>query len=480
MHLMSKPRQRSSHLTSPSEKNNGDATSSPATATQIPGPRPALDDQDGWKAYWAARGQPWRTEPEIDAKRQAELNQHRAIVPDVRQGMYPFKGMKLSRADIECLLAAHENGRGPVDWSDEGQRERKGLDLRGTDLRQADLHGLPLARVYCGLTNDEQQWASEGQCMMARAHLGGAILDYAHLQGAELHHVCLEAAQFQDTHLEQAQLVDAQLQGTCLGRVYFQQANLTRAALDKSTLNEVELSETNLREAKLEGASVKHLKLGDRDYLGPFVADAQWTGVNLAVIDWSHEVILGDEQSASQKSVAGKKKTSSSRLAEHEGAVRANRQFAAALQAQGLNEEAKPFAYRAQVLQRNVFWFRMTQHSSSWRKWIGFLGAWLFSWFLFLIAGYGYKPGRSFLAYLLMISGFATTYYVLGHTVGPTLSPLSAFVFSMTSFHGRGFVPGNNISLDDPLTVLAALEALVGLIIEVTFIATLTQRFFNR
>ncbi|HEY1354054.1 MAG TPA: hypothetical protein VGF67_30965 [Ktedonobacteraceae bacterium] len=49
----------------------------------------------------------------------------------------------------------------------------------------------------------------------------------------------------------------------------------------------------------------------------------------------------------------------------------------------------------------------------------------------------------------------------------------------MTSFHRRGFLPGNNISLSDPLTVLAALEALVGLIIEVTFIATLTQRFFK-
>ena len=84
------------------------------------------------------------------------------------------------------------------------------------------------------------------------------------------------------------------------------------------------------------------------------------------------------------------------------------------------------------------------------------------------------------LAYLLVISGFATAYYLLGHMVGPALSPLGAFVFSMTSFHGRGFFPGNNIALDDPLTVLAALEALVGLIIEVTFIATLTQRFFNR
>jgi uncharacterized protein YjbI with pentapeptide repeats len=477
---MSTPRQHSSSASSTQKKRNGKAAASPAVQPQTSAPQPAADDRDGWRAHWSAQGQPWRTEPEIDTKRQAELDQHHAIVPDVKQGMYPFKGMKLSRADIEWLLATHENGRGPVVWSDEGQRERKGLDLRGTDLRQADLHGLPLARVYCGLTNDEQQWASEGQCMMARAHLEGAILDYAHLEGAELHHVCLEAAQFQDTHLEQAQLVDAQLQGTCLGSVSFQQANLTRAVLDRSTLNEVELSETNLREAKLEGASVKHLKLGDRHYLGPSVADAQWTGVNLAVIDWSHEVILGDEWSASQKSVAGKKKTNSSRLAEHEGAVRANRQFAAALQAQGLNEEAKPFAYRAQVLQRNVFWFRMTQHSSSWRKWIGLLGAWLFSWFLFLIAGYGYKPGRSFLAYLLMISGFATTYYVLGHTVGLTLSPLGALVFSMTSFHGRGFFPGSNIPLDDPLTVLAALEALVGLIIEATFIATLTQRFFNR
>jgi hypothetical protein len=49
----------------------------------------------------------------------------------------------------------------------------------------------------------------------------------------------------------------------------------------------------------------------------------------------------------------------------------------------------------------------------------------------------------------------------------------------MTSFHGRGFFPGG-IKLDDPLTVLAAIEAFVGLLIEVTFIATLTQRLFGK
>jgi hypothetical protein len=49
----------------------------------------------------------------------------------------------------------------------------------------------------------------------------------------------------------------------------------------------------------------------------------------------------------------------------------------------------------------------------------------------------------------------------------------------MTSFHGRGFFPGG-VSLEEPLTKLAALEAFVGLMIEVSFIATFTQRFLGK
>jgi hypothetical protein len=41
---------------------------------------------------------------EIDPKRQAKLAQCQAITPDIEQGIYPFKGMKLSRADVEWLL----------------------------------------------------------------------------------------------------------------------------------------------------------------------------------------------------------------------------------------------------------------------------------------------------------------------------------------------------------------------------------------
>jgi len=49
----------------------------------------------------------------------------------------------------------------------------------------------------------------------------------------------------------------------------------------------------------------------------------------------------------------------------------------------------------------------------------------------------------------------------------------------MTSFHGRGFFPGG-ITVDDPITALAALEAFVGLVIEISFIATFTQRFLGK
>lgn len=148
--------------------------------------------------------------------------------------------------------------------------------------------------------------------------------------------------------------------------------------------------------------------------------------------------------------------------------MRANRQLTVALQAQGMNEDASRFAYRAQRLQRTALWLQ------------GRFGQFLFSLFLDLLAGYGYKPIRSFIAYLCVILGFATVYYLLGPTVHVSLTPLEVIVFSMTSFHGRGFSPGQSITLSNPLTVLAALEAFVGLTIEVTFIATLTQRLFGK
>src|SRR5215470_8597407 len=109
-------------------------------------PRPATEDAEAWKAYWQAHGQPWRTMPEIDTKRQEELAQRRQIAPDIDKGIYPFKRMKLSRADMEWLLASTHGSRGGEenDWRRPGP---PGLDVRGADLRQVDLNLLPLARL---------------------------------------------------------------------------------------------------------------------------------------------------------------------------------------------------------------------------------------------------------------------------------------------------------------------------------------------
>ena len=137
--------------------------------------------------------------------------------------------------------------------------------------------------------------------------------------------------------------------------------------------------------------------------------------------------------------------------------------LALALQDQGLGEEATQYAYRAQLLQRTVLRQR--------RK----IGHYLLSVFLDAISGYGYKSGRSFLAYVLVIGIFAAIY----HLLGPQLAWYEAIVISMTAFHGRGFFPGT-FSPGDPLAFAAAFEAFVGLIIEVTFIATLTRRLFGK
>jgi hypothetical protein len=154
------------------------------------------------------------------------------------------------------------------------------------------------------------------------------------------------------------------------------------------------------------------------------------------------------------------------RLREYEEAVRVTRQLAGLLRAQGLREEAARFTYRAQKLQRVVL---RRQRKG---------GKYLFSGFLDLLAGYGYLPERSLFWYVLIIAGLAFLYHALGNL---SCFPLDAFIYSLTSFHGRGFFPGQETkpSLHSPLVMLAAVEAVVGLFIENSFIATYTRRFFD-
>ena len=134
-----------------------------------------------------------------------------------------------------------------------------------------------------------------------------------------------------------------------------------------------------------------------------------------------------------------------------------------------MHEEADRFAYRAHLLHRRVLWWQQK------------LLAFFFVWFLYLLAGYGYRPGRSIIAYLLVIGIFALIYFGLGATIGGShhLEWYEALVVSMTAFHGRSFF-ADPFKPSDPQAFVAAAEAVVGLLIEISFIATFTQRFLGK
>jgi hypothetical protein len=196
----------------------------------------------------------------------------------------------------------------------------------------------------------------------------------------------------------------------------------------------------------------------NRTYGPVSLADVRWNGANLTVVDWSVLRKLGDERSQHWWW---------RRREESERAMRANIQLAKQLDNAGLKDDADYFFYRAQVCRRGVQLLRLR------------LLRWLFSWLLCVIAGYGYRPLRSIVTYLLVVAGFAALYLGLGGVGGHALSWTEALVVSLTAFHGRGFF-ATAFQPGDPQAAVAAIEAVFGLLIEITFIATFTQRFFAR
>jgi len=321
--------------------------------------------------------------------RQEELARHLAITPDIKQGVYPFRGMKLSRADVEWLVATHENAQSSQASSDEQQQHPQGLDLRGADLRYADLHALPLARLRGSLTREEWEDATEEQRAAAAVLLTGANLSEAHLEEADLIEAHLEKAALHEAHLEKADLARAHMDRAFLARAHLKEADLSEAHLEKADLSEVHMQGATLKLAHLERT---------------FLYRAHLEGVRL---------------SRTHIKEARLKK-----------AVESGEQY-------------------------------------------------LFSLLLDLLAGYGYRPGRSVEAYLVVIFGFMGLYLLNAHSAAVHLTWDEALVLSVISFHGRGFFL-QNIALGDTFVRLAAAEAVLGLVIEISFIATFTQRFLGR
>jgi uncharacterized protein YjbI with pentapeptide repeats len=373
------------------------------------------------------------------------------------------------------------------------------LHLERADLQGANLERANLGRVY--LEDANLEGARLTGANLAEAKLSHVNFEHAQLDRADLSLADLERANLNQTLLRGANLWGAKLEHARLREAQLDEADLTAAHLEGAALHEASLAHANLSEVWLDAGTVlTDVKLGVAGRDSVRVADVRWGGVNLAVVDWSPLIEpvtqLGDEREARawkptpfkpSKERASRKERASERqrhfekqhqerLEMYRAAVRANRQLATALREQGMNEEADAFAYRAQVVQRSVF----AQQGKRGRATL--------SWFLDMVAGHGYKPARSLYTYLGVLFGFAFLFFLVGNgwlTFGLGVSQYEnlpwyeALILSVSSFHGRGFFQPLQ-TLGDPVAIIASVEAVFGLFIEVAFIATFTQRFFGK
>jgi uncharacterized protein YjbI with pentapeptide repeats len=374
-------------------------------------------------------------------------------------GAAHLEGADLTQAHLESYLS---------------EAHLEAANLSEAHLERANLRAAHLEGAYLQLAHLEKADLQE-------AHLEGANLSWAKLEGVHLHLAHLEGAVLQEAHLEGANLWAAHLEGR---RFAEDDEDLQRILRWAKYFGPTKLSPADLRGAFFDRATqLKDATFGNSELGNVRVADTQWGEVNLAVVNWGDTPILYDERAAKEWKPYQPKDTSRrltrqqrreaqqrqhvEQLNRYRDAVRANRQLATVLRTQGLNDDADKFAYRAQVLQRRVLRLQ------------GRRGAATFSWLLDLISGYGYEPVRSVIAYVVIILVFAGLYLINGQFAAPHLRPDEALVLSISSFHGRGFFT-SDIHLGDNLARLAAGEAIVGLLIEITFIATFTQRFFAR
>jgi len=236
-------------------------------------------------------------------------------------------------------------------------------DGEGTNLSQVNLKGANLSQVNLEGA-DLSQVNLEG-ADLSESNLKGANLNYANLKGADLYATNLKEAILREADLEEAILIEANLQEADCRRTNLERAYLKRALLEKADLRWADLTEADLKWAHLEGVNLymaqlegtelqyatfdiktnlEGIILGDKKCRLASLVNVHWGDADLTVVNWMQLM---------RKAGDIHEEYSNKRLNEYRLEIRACRQLALALQAQGLSDEADHFAYRAQIIQRN-------------------------------------------------------------------------------------------------------------------------------
>lgn len=435
--------------------------------------------------------QPNKQEPddsEPSPERQAELRA--AYEANVKLGKPPYAGVVIrTRGELNWIVQERGWRTGAYD-SVEQMIDLRNTGIRGAALNHADLN-------YANLSGAVIASANLSNAVLLYANLSSANIANTNLSNAELGLANLSGANIVGVNLSNADLTLANLSGAGIADTDFSDADLTGVNLSGAAISAVD-SNTNFRDTDLTGANLSGaLIFGNfsgadltqarmdsstllggsdaRDASDTFQLDAEshlldvsWNGAILANVRWERVPRLGDE--ADIKAA----QTRAERVAAIRNAARAYRGLAKALQAQGLTIPALKYRRREQQLERRALLYSFA------------LGPWLFSWLLNIVSGYGDKPARALACYLAVVGSFSGAYWAITNQVFSFITSSSAhlawyeaLVLSISSFHGRGFFPSIP-SLGDPIAIVAAAEAIIGLFIELVFIATFTQRFFAR
>ncbi len=416
--------------------------------------------------------------------------------------------------------------------------------LTGAKLERADLHYAVFdlgSIVDANLRNAMLYGASIQDCATTGAHFDGAVLTASRVEEAALDGCSFRDAVLPHVNLRGASLQSCDLTGAVLSGAWLESAALSRSRLAGANLTGAYLARAFLNEAILDGETrLNDVILADSEGWGPHLVDVQWGDANLSAVDWNLVRHIGEERRISLKSWRSQNDRLARALDRVDAcstATRANRQVSTALRAQGLSEAANRFAYRARVLEfhncqrrRGIVqladrhprdgsgaaagaavridgevvdqlradgtWpdeppalHRRPRHRWSAdgldsrlvigvrksTRYVRKQGA-RFAWYLLdLIAGYGYRPLRCAVAYVLVVGGFAAVYMLQAHNWNFG----TALITSIYSFHGRGLGSGSS-SITTGVRGISAAEAITGLLLEITFIATLTQRIFRQ
>jgi hypothetical protein len=228
----------------------------------------------------------------------------------------------------------------------------------------------------------------------------------------------------------------------------------------------------------MRGADLQGAWFDDKTYLDgvnldrAFMSGCRWRGTDVARIAWPDLRVLGEEDAAPREP-RERRPAAYARAADGYGRI------SQLLRDQGRLSEASRFYFRSNLMRRKYLWSIFADGIASRRLWgaLRVLPRLIGQGMMELVAGYGEYPARVVAWVAGVVGTFALLYVLTGSAASHPFTVPSALVFSLSSLLGRGYalvLPFG--SLAEPVSILSAVEAAIGLLLEVLFVAALTRR----